>query len=167
MSVVESVGFDAVTGAVPFDATGIVQRVATRIFGQLLSEGVLPVDGGASAEDVIASTVGEWLTRAMRPDAKHLPAGQIIEADAANDDFDLDELVERNSELAAAVGACDCWGDDPGCRFCEGLGSAGWMPPDRQLFAIYVSPAVRSLRAARERLRPTFARNHHRKGTDR
>jgi hypothetical protein len=167
MSVVESVGLDAVTGALPFDATGIVQRVATRIFGQLLSEGVLPLDSGASAEDLIASSVGDWLTSAMRPDATPLAAGPIIEAEAADDDFDLDDLVGRNSELAAAVGACDCWGDDPGCAFCEGLGSAGWMPPDRQLFAIYVSPAVRSIRAARERRRKTSSRNNHRKGPDR
>ena len=105
--------------------------------------------------------------RAMRPETTPRAAGPIIEAEAANDDFDLDDLVERNSELAAAVGACDCWGDDPGCTFCEGLGSAGWMPPDRQLFAIYVSPAVRSIMAARAHRRTTSTRNNHRKGPDR
>ena len=77
----------------------------------------------------------------MRPETTPRAAGPIIEAEAANDDFDLDDLVERNSELAAAVGACDCWGDDPGCPFCEGL-------RQRRLDATR-SAAVRHLRVSR------------------
>ena len=52
-------------------------------------------------------------------------------------------LVDRNLLLAAALGACDCWGEDPGCSGCGGEGSAGWVPPDPQLYAEYVAPAVR------------------------
>ena len=51
-------------------------------------------------------------------------------------------LVDRNLLLAAALGACDCWGHDPGCAICEGAGSVGWIPPDPQLYRELVEPAV-------------------------
>jgi hypothetical protein len=52
-------------------------------------------------------------------------------------------LVDRSVLLAAALGACDCWGEDAGCPSCGGQGSAGWVPPDPELYAEYVAPAVR------------------------
>jgi hypothetical protein len=51
-------------------------------------------------------------------------------------------LANRNLVLAAAVGACECWGEEPVCPVCSGEGSAGWAEPDAQLFADYVEPAV-------------------------
>lgn len=59
--------------------------------------------------------------------------------------FDLrahEELVERNLLLAAAVGACDCWGGDEECPVCAGAGTAGWTEPEPRLFAEFVLPAV-------------------------
>lgn len=53
-----------------------------------------------------------------------------------------DALVDRNTLLAAALGACECWGEQDGCPGCGGLGSAGWVPPDPDLYAQYVAPAV-------------------------
>jgi hypothetical protein len=52
-------------------------------------------------------------------------------------------LVDRNMLLAAALGACECWGEEDGCPVCTGLGRAGWMPPDPELYSQYVTPAVR------------------------
>ena len=52
-------------------------------------------------------------------------------------------LLDRSILLAAALGACDCWGEDVGCPACAGAGSVGWVPPDPQLYAEYVAPAVR------------------------
>ena len=52
-------------------------------------------------------------------------------------------LVDRNMLLAAALGACECWGEKDGCPGCGGLGSAGWVPPDPEPYAQYVAPAVR------------------------
>jgi hypothetical protein len=68
-----------------------------------------------------------------------------------------DELAERNLALAEALGACDCWGQDPRCHICEGEGGPGWILPDRQLFATYVQPAIRAIRAqaADARTRPS------------
>lgn len=56
-------------------------------------------------------------------------------------------LVDQNVLLAAAVGACDCWGQDPACPVCAGTGSAGWTEPDRTLFEEYVAPAVTRMTA--------------------
>jgi hypothetical protein len=54
-----------------------------------------------------------------------------------------DALVDRNMLLAAALGACECWSEDVECPSCGGEGSAGWVPPDPELYAEYVAPAVR------------------------
>ena len=54
-------------------------------------------------------------------------------------------LVDRNMILAAAVGACDCWGYEPACPVCSGAGSAGWTRPDAELFSEFVEPAVRRM----------------------
>lgn len=53
-----------------------------------------------------------------------------------------EELTDHNLLLAAALGACDCWGADPGCPVCQGTGASGWTEPDPALFAVYVTPAV-------------------------
>jgi hypothetical protein len=59
-------------------------------------------------------------------------------------------MVERNSILATAVGACDCWGFEPGCPVCEGAGAAGWMRPDTDLYSAIIEPAVRRMTDAHE-----------------
>lgn len=51
-------------------------------------------------------------------------------------------LEDHNLLLAAALGACECWGRDPGCRECRGLGASGWLPPDPELFHELVAPAL-------------------------
>jgi hypothetical protein len=53
------------------------------------------------------------------------------------------EVADRHLLLGAALGACECWGEDPGCAICGGQGSAGWVPPDPELYEEYVAPAVR------------------------
>ncbi|GAA4581623.1 hypothetical protein GCM10023176_62440 [Micromonospora coerulea] len=58
-------------------------------------------------------------------------------------------LVDRNLLLAAALVACDCWGEHAGCPGCGGEGSTGWLPPDPELYAEYVAPAVRRTTSGR------------------
>jgi len=58
-------------------------------------------------------------------------------------------LSEQNILLAAALGACTCWGMDQGCPMCHGDGAAAWMPPDPPLFDAYVAPAVVRMSADR------------------
>lgn len=60
----------------------------------------------------------------------------------ANDPTHL-ALIERNTVLAAALGACDCWGERTDCDVCGGAGVAGWIDPDQPAFEMYIAPALR------------------------
>jgi hypothetical protein len=58
------------------------------------------------------------------------------------DDGAHQALVDRNVLLAAALGACECWGEDLNCPNCGGDGSTGWTDPDPRLFVEYIQPAL-------------------------
>lgn len=61
---------------------------------------------------------------------------------------ELDVLRARSAALAAAVGACPvCFGDDPLCGTCHGLGSPGSRRPEPAAFRKYVTPAFARARA--------------------
>jgi hypothetical protein len=53
-----------------------------------------------------------------------------------------DPEVDTNMLLAAALGACQCWGLRAGCEVCAGNGCTGWVRPDRELFEELIRPAV-------------------------
>ena len=55
------------------------------------------------------------------------------------------ELAQRDGKLAAALGACSCWGENNQCEFCDGEGAPGWTTPDRDLFADLILPALMNL----------------------
>ena len=61
------------------------------------------------------------------------------------------EAADRQILLAAALGACECWGSDPGCRSCGGEGMSGWHVPDEQLYEEFVTPASSRLAEAARR----------------
>ena len=64
---------------------------------------------------------------------------------------ELDQLREMNDALAAALGACYlCWGEDAGCPVCHGTGCPGSAMPDKQLFARFVAPTLRTLQEEKE-----------------
>lgn len=50
--------------------------------------------------------------------------------------------------LAAALGACECWGLQADCESCRGHGSSGWTAPDPELFDEFVRPAIARLSEA-------------------
>jgi len=54
----------------------------------------------------------------------------------------LEDLIRRNGEVAAGLGACDCWGEQKDCEYCAGLGAPGWLAPDKQHFDKYVEPTL-------------------------
>lgn len=58
---------------------------------------------------------------------------------------ELEALRVRNEQLAAAMGACSCWGDEPACSHCGGAGVPGWSAPDVLLLRVYALPALREL----------------------
>jgi hypothetical protein len=81
--------------------------------------------------------------------AVDLPGYEPAEpAPPAEADAIAEDVLDRELLLAAAVGACMCWGEDPACGICSGRGTAGWTVPDRRLYATYVEPAVERFSAA-------------------
>ena len=59
---------------------------------------------------------------------------------------ELEDLRDRNDEIAEALGACHlCWGEDLDCEVCRGDGYPGFFQPDTDMFRQYVTPATRRL----------------------
>ena len=54
----------------------------------------------------------------------------------------LDYLLDLNQGFSAAVGACECWGEDESCETCHGDGTPGWQPRQEEAFAVMVAPAL-------------------------
>jgi hypothetical protein len=69
--------------------------------------------------------------------------------------------VDINILLAAALGACACWGLEAGCDLCQGQGASGWTQPDPELFEEFVRPAIERLPA----MPPQGRKRHDRPGT--
>jgi hypothetical protein len=63
------------------------------------------------------------------------------------------DQMARNSALARALGACDCWGELGACPVCQGRGASGWRPPDRAAFDALVRPVLRKMKQHRLRVR--------------
>lgn len=100
---------------------------------EALLERVLPDPRG------FAERVFNQLVERVAPDPR---AGEEPGDVTAYDSTASEVLSDRNVLFAAAVGACECWGEDPACPDCAGRGSPGWSTPDARLYAEYVEPAV-------------------------
>jgi len=83
------------------------------------------------------------------------PGDSVIVADEWITD---DRPADIGLLLAAALGACECWGLLADCHVCQGRGSAGWTQPDPELFEEFVRPAVDRLPS-----RPASGQQRHRK----
>ena len=134
------------------DPASMIERVLQQLFG------------AHDFDELIASAFGGQFRSLQDGGGQEEP----LVLDSAHDHVSaagIEQMVDRNSLLAAALGACDCWGVDDVCPFCEGFGATGWTRPDRALFAEFVYPAVRALATARSgRLRPRSAQpDNHRK----
>jgi hypothetical protein len=112
------------------DPSGFAQRLLLQLmaqFGQSAEPGTNAFDSGANAfytataeED---TTPSEIFLTPERQSAYEAPAS-------------------TNMLLAAALGACECWGLRAGCDVCLGRGSAGWTEPVPELFDEFVGPAI-------------------------
>jgi hypothetical protein len=72
-----------------------------------------------------------------------------VQSELAEQSELLQDLLDRNDELAAALGACPrCWGENAECSSCHGSGIPGSMLPDKQCLTYYVAPALRRVRTA-------------------
>jgi hypothetical protein len=133
MSVTELDEVEALLEKVIPDPTGFGRRLLLQVMARLGQ--VAEPDGGVSfagAKAFYTTATAEDVTASETVITSDQPA-----ADGT--------LIDINMLLAAALGACDCWGLRADCLACQGHGSAGWTAPDPGLFEEFVQPAVAKL----------------------
>ncbi len=103
-----------------------------------LIERVLP-DPTGFAERLVQQVVTRWAGGTDLP--AHTPF--VVQGEAeARDAGSYAVAADTTLVLAAALGACDCWGLAPDCAICAGEGTSGWTEPDVDLFREFVGPAL-------------------------
>ena len=124
----------------------ILQHAAEKSF--IRDEGTEQANN-TDAEATLAEALGGRLAEFLNPDA----ASEEAEEDTSSEGIQalpsekfFAEIAERNAVLAEALGACLCWGEHVNCDICGGTGTSGWTSPNRQLFALYVRPAILAMR---------------------
>ena len=129
-------------GSLVPDALALADRVFQQAQEQLNRDGAFAAATAVSSPDeLITLALGKRLAR-MIADGDSSAMGNSIN-DLQDDQLShYEELVDRNTVLAAALGACDCWGQLANCPFCDGSGRPGWILPNEQLFESYVGPAL-------------------------
>jgi hypothetical protein len=123
------------------DPLALVERILQQALDQLTRQDGLAAGEGQPPQELVATALGNRLAQLIssgNPSTDALPS----KWQHADEVIAYENLVDRNSVLAAAVGACDCWGEQIDCRLCGGYGVPGWVLPDKELFARYVYPAV-------------------------
>jgi hypothetical protein len=128
-------------GRIAPDAIMLFDRVLQQAQEQLNRDGGFAGAGGTSPDEEVVTALGNRLAR-MIVNQDAAAVGDSTDAFPADELSHYEELIDRNSVLAAALGACDCWGQHVDCPFCEGVGGPGWALPDERLFASYVRPAL-------------------------
>jgi hypothetical protein len=149
-----SISGDGIVGRTPIDTSVIMDRVLDQLGQRFARQGLPQGLAGMSPEDLIASAVADWIGRVLLPAPDEpIEVHSLPTRDPEPFLPTYDELLEHNAELAAALGACECWGEEEDCPVCYGEGAAGWVRPDRRLYACYVRPALRR-RSPATRRRP-------------
>jgi hypothetical protein len=133
-----------------FDPRTFSQRVFHQVQTRLAANGASPDLSDDPPEELIATALGNWLAQLLVNDHSSIEANTSSIGDTKQKLTDYQELLDRNSILAAALGACDnCWGEQSLCPVCQGVGLPGWILPDEQLYASFVHPAVRAITHSR------------------
>jgi hypothetical protein len=115
------------------DPSGFAQRLLLQLMAQFGQS----AEPGASA---FGSSASAFYTAATHHDAT---ASNIV---ITPEESAADEAQPGTSLLlAAALGACECWGLRADCDVCQGQGSAGWTEPVPELFDEFVGPAAAKL----------------------
>jgi hypothetical protein len=138
----EAVDLGSLLGRVAPDAMVLVERVLQQTQEQLTRNGALTANDQVSPDQVVVTALGNRLARIILNTDSSAAEDWSTVGFLADELSHYEELIDRNSVLAAALGACDCWGQHVSCRFCNGVGGPGWTLPDERLFASYVRPAL-------------------------
>ena len=115
------------------DVTALVQRV-------------LP-DPAAFAERLVEQLITRWAGGDLPAAARVVVQGEAETRDSGIDTGIDPVAADTTLLLAAALGACDCWGMRSDCSVCAGEGTSGWTEPDVELFREFVRPALVRLSA--------------------
>jgi hypothetical protein len=134
--------FSGLLGRMMPDAIALTERVLQQVQEQLVRDDAFAAGSDTSPKEVLATALGNRLARMIRGDDSSAVEDWPMAGSSADELSYYEELVNRNSILAAALGACDCWGQNVDCPVCDGVGGPGWAVPDDQLFASYVRPAL-------------------------
>jgi hypothetical protein len=115
------------------DPSGFAQRLLLQLMSQF-------GESGAPGAGSYGSAANAFYTAATHEDAT---TSNII---ITPEQPDAGEgLAGTNVLLAAALGACECWGLRADCDVCRGYGTAGWTEPVPELFYEFVGPAIAKL----------------------
>jgi hypothetical protein len=106
-----------------------------------------------SQEQFLLDLLSERLSKLLTADPDSKPAEPSVVEDLVTEDgideqsllADYEFLVNKNSQLASALGACECWGEDSGCPVCQGEGMPGWTRPETQAYSFFIRPAMKAL----------------------
>jgi hypothetical protein len=60
----------------------------------------------------------------------------------------VEYLLRLNNSVAAALGACECWGEDLQCPHCKGEGEPGYKSVNQRYFRLYVQPCLEKMQVA-------------------
>ena len=124
------------------DVIAFVERVLEQAQEQLTRDGAFAATRDTSPDEVVATALGNRLARMIvNGDSSEMADWPTVSFRADKLSY-YEELIDRNGVLAAALGACDCWGQHVNCPVCDGVGGPGWALPDEQLFTSYVRPAL-------------------------
>lgn len=121
-----------------------------------LVQRVLP-DPAGFAERLVQQAVAMWADGSAAG-ATEFDASRARMNDGRTIIVDADIGHDSCAEVAAALGACECWGTQPTCPRCHGLGSSGWADPDIDQFQLFVAPAVERLATIFDQDEPTTTR---------
>jgi hypothetical protein len=122
------------------DVQALLERVlpdpaafAQRLLMQLMAQFG---DSGEPSANAFNSTASAFYTAAE----EDVTASGIVLTPESDGTYEAP--ADTNMLLAAALGACACWGLQADCTLCWGQGSAGWTEPVPELFDEFVGPAI-------------------------
>jgi hypothetical protein len=138
----EAMDLGGLLGRMMPDAIALVEHVLQQAQEQLTRDGALAVGGDGPSREVVVPAVDDRPARMIVNEDSSAVVDWTTPGHPAENFGHYKELVDRNSVLAAALGACDCWGHHIDCPVCDGIGGPGWALPDEQLFRSYVRPAL-------------------------
>jgi hypothetical protein len=126
------------------DPLAFVERVLLHVQDQLAPDDPVIGNSYQPLDEWLVATLGNQLAGLIAKE--NLLIGNVGSFAARRNDALLKEVIPQDAVLAAALGACECWGRWKDCPICEGDGSPGWLIPDEQLYARFVHPAVSAIR---------------------